>query len=459
MRRSRQKVGEATTVAEASRSPIEARRRRLRRRFKLGIMAATLGIVAAGVWFTPRARYLAGEWGRTARRETLRTLFGLEPTEAEIEADLAIERAETERRTRESLTSYYQDKAPPAIQNLFDAARMDPAHGLIGVGRADNGFLLSPDVFEPDPKRSYRLRPNLRSVWLRQITLLGGPFGLFLVADTPEMRSAALAGGAIVDEPSRQTTNSWGLRGPEPNLDADLKVLVLGDSFMQGMFNGDDDTPPMALQRALADRYGVEVSVLNTGHIGYAPEQYLTCLLEYGPRFEPDCVVVSVCPNDFGDGDAVMAGVGDDWGEAGRRLGEIAIWCRGRTIPYLVVAAPVDRQILGVRSDQNYPAPIPKLLGTAPVGYLNPFEEFLDEHLRLQREAGPDAHPDKSLLFNGHINDNHFSPLGAELWAEAVARRLESLLKDRFTPRVGPASDAVAGERPGPDEGGVTNDE
>ena len=51
----------------------------------------------------------------------------------------------------------------------------------------------------------------------RQVTLHGGPFGLFLVRDTPEVRAAAAGAGAIVDEPSAQTTNSWGLRGPEPD--------------------------------------------------------------------------------------------------------------------------------------------------------------------------------------------------------------------------------------------------
>jgi hypothetical protein len=32
-------------------------------------------------------------------------------------------------------------------------------------------------------------------------------------------------------------------------------------------------------------------------------------------------------------------------------------------------------------------------------------------------------------LFNGQIGDGHFSPLGSELWANCVARRLASLLE------------------------------
>ena len=420
--------GRSKQAEVVERSSAEIRRRRLRRRFKLGIALGTLAVVAAGVWFTPRARYLAGEWAGAARREALRRLVGLEPTEAEIDEARESRRVETERITRLALEHYYRDKATPEVRALFDEAGMDPAHAVIGVGRASNGFLISSKVFEADPNRSYRFRPEVQSVWLRQVTLLEGPFGLFLVPDTPAMRTAAAEAGAIVDEPSRQSTNSWGLRGPEPDLDAEFRVLVLGDSFMQGMFVGDDDTPPMALERALAGRLGVEVAVLNTGHIGYAPEQYYRSLQEYGPRFDPDCVVVSVCPNDFGDEFDVVAGRGDDWDEAGHWLGEIALWCRGRAIRSLVVAVPVDEQILGVRTDQYYPGPIPKYLGGTTAGYLNPFEEFLDEHLRLLA-ADPDAPRGKSLLYNGQINDNHFSPLGARLWADLVARRLDSILK------------------------------
>ena len=119
---------------------------------------------------------------------------------------------------------------------------------------------------------------------------------MFLVPDTPEVREAAHEAEASIDEPSLQTTNSWGVRGPEPDVNADLRGLVLGDSFMQGMFNGDADTPPINLERALSQYPTGSVSILNTGVIGYSPRQYYFTLQEYGPRFNPHFVVVSVCP-------------------------------------------------------------------------------------------------------------------------------------------------------------------
>ena len=42
-----------------------------------------------------------------------------------------------------------------------------------------------------------------------------------------------------------------------------------------------------------------KVSILNTGHLGYSPEQYYYSLVEYADRFRPHFVVVSVFSNDF----------------------------------------------------------------------------------------------------------------------------------------------------------------
>ena len=69
----------------------------------------------------------------------------------------------------------------------------------------------------------------------------------FLVPDGPELAEVLRGTTGIPVETSRQTTNTWGLRGPEPEPDAPLRGLVLGDSYMQGMFVGDDAAPPECL--------------------------------------------------------------------------------------------------------------------------------------------------------------------------------------------------------------------
>jgi hypothetical protein len=285
-------------------------------------------------------------------------------------------------------------------------------------------------VFAPDAHgRVYRFRPNTRSVWLRQVTLLEGPFALFLVKDTPEVRAAAAAAGAVVDDSTIGTTNSWGLRGPEPDPAAPVRGIVLGDSFMQGMFVGDADTPPLNLQRELSRLWNARVSVLNTGHIGYSPEQYYHSLKEFGERFRPHFVVVSVCPNDFGRGKDVIAGGGDDWDEAGYWLGEIRGWCRAHMARFLLVPVPCDVQILHTRHDSYYPARISDYVRVPGSAYCDALDQFIDEHLRLRREETRAGNVSvTSQLYNGHVSDDHFSPTGSALWARIVARRLDLIV-------------------------------
>jgi hypothetical protein len=264
---------------------------------------------------------------------------------------------------------------------------------------------------------------------LRQVTLHNGPFGLFQVLDTPEHRAAAAAAGAIVDEKSIQTTNSWGLRGPEPNPSAQVRGVVLGDSFMQGMFNGDGDTPPLHLERYLQAAWNVSVSVLNTGHIGYSPEQYFYSLREYGDRINPQFVVVSVCPNDFGDGWAVLRGEGDWFGEAGYWLDQIHGWCRARNVLCLLVPVPTHIQVENTRRDDLYPGRICDVFRTQSSRYCNPLDAFIDEHLRLAKLVRQSGQPfQRSKLYNREIDDDHFSPSGGALWASIVGRRITLIL-------------------------------
>jgi hypothetical protein len=407
----------------------EGPRKRRERQFKRAIFCGTTVLMAGMLAAAPMARTRIGHWIEETRQAAARSLVGLEPTREEIETLRKSTRGMTIEATRRSLARFY-DKTTPEMRQLFDAAHMSPANGLIAVGRPTNGFLLSSAVFEPDDAgRSYRLKPNVRSVWLRQVTLIDGPFGLFLVPDTPEVWAAAGGAGAIVDETSRQSTNSWGLRGPEPDRTAKLRGIVLGDSFMQGMFNGDEHTPPLDLKRELGALGFPSVDILNTGHIGYAPEQYYHTLLAFGDRFKPQFLVVSVCPNDFGEGDDVINGGGDDWEEARYWLEQIMLWCNARAIPCLLVPAPVDQQILGVRRDDYYPARIASIYRGSPFSVCNPFDVFLDAHLEARRAGHPAG---KSALFNSQINDNHFSPAGSKLWAQIVAHRLALML----TPQV-----------------------
>ena len=398
--------------------------------FKRFIILLTLAAVAGTVAAFPVGRFHAVEWYRTARTTTIRLVTGLGPDRQEIAADWARRRQRSIDSTTAVLRKFY-DGADEEMRALFRISGMDPEHGIVGYGRADQSFLLSSQVFEPDHQgRSYRLRPNTRSVWLRQVTLHNGPFGLFQVLDDPAHREAATTAHAVVDEPSITTTNSWGLRGPEPDPSAPLRGIVLGDSFMQGMFNGDEQTPPYYLAERLSAMYDVRASVANTGHIGYSPEQYYYSLIEYGDRLDPHFVVVSVCPNDFGDGFEILQGRADWLDEAAYWLDEIHAWCRARGKVFLLVPVPSYPQVENRRKDGFYPGLVNNVFNGPPTAYCDPLERFIDANLELRLEAyaAGESLP-RSPLYNRHIDDDHFSPTGADLWAEIVARRLMLILE------------------------------
>ena len=111
--------------------------------------------------------------------------------------------------------------------------------------------MISPQVFEADTRAIVSLPPGPRSVWLRQITLREGRSGCSRswirpsIAPPPPARGdrrGDLGAAHQLLGPARARTRPA----------APLRGIVLGDSFMQGMFIGDDETPPEALARYLA---------------------------------------------------------------------------------------------------------------------------------------------------------------------------------------------------------------
>ncbi len=308
---------------------------------------------------------------------------------------------------------------------------MDPDHVLLRRGNFDKTVMLPSTVYQPDDSgRSYRLRPGVRSIWVRNFPMKGDVKAYFQVPDRPEAAELVKGTGALIVEGSAQTTNSWGLRGPEPDTETRWPGIVLGDSYMQGLFVGDDQTPTECLKRDLRKRLGGSVEILNTGHLGYSPEQYYFSLVEYADRFRPRFVVVGIFANDFaGDIEVVLKGRGADWEEGKYWLGRIRDVCFGRGIPCLFVPAPWVHQLEGPQLAGNYPGPVSSILETTGLQYLDPINEFADALLLIQIDGLRHGEPvTGNPLFNGRIGDGHFSPQGCEIWAERVGRRVALLL-------------------------------
>ena len=211
---------------------------------------------------------------------------------------------------------------------------------------------------------------------------------------------------------------------------------------MQGMFIGDDETPPERLRRHLQGRLKTRVSILNTGVMGYSPEQYYYSLTAFADRFRPHFVVVSVFPNDFGSIlDVVTRGEGD-WKEGKYWLENIARFCRDRRCPCLIVPVPFSPSVLDRRISGNYPGQLINALEIKSVSILNPFDDFVNAHLKLVAESRKEGRSLEGCpLYNTAIGDDHFSAAGAEVWARAVGDRVILLLD---CGRPGPANPGPA---------------
>ena len=173
------------------------------------------------------------------------------------------------------------------------------------------------------------------------------------------------------------------------------------------------------------------VSILNTGVMGYSPEQYYYTLIAFVDRFRPHFVVVSLCANDFGNAyESASRGVGD-WPEARYWLKKIVQTCGARRTPCVIVPAPVEANLLKRRTSGYYPGILINTMDVEPQTFLDPMDDFLDAHFQSRVDCRRNGRvPTGCALFNDAINDTHFSPAGSEVWARSVGRRLAVILED-----------------------------
>lgn len=96
--------------------------------------------------------------------------------------------------------------------------------------------------------------------------------------------------------------NSQGFRGEPLMTDGRPRVVVYGDSFIQGEFSALEKSFTERLEFHLAERLGSEVEVVNAGVAGYGPGQALGKMRGELEALDPDLVIMAVfAGNDFGD--------------------------------------------------------------------------------------------------------------------------------------------------------------
>jgi GDSL-like Lipase/Acylhydrolase family len=79
--------------------------------------------------------------------------------------------------------------------------------------------------------------------------------------------------------------------------DAEIKVMVFGDSVTAQPAN--NVTYPLLLERALSERLGRRVSVLNFGRDGYGVLQMVDLAVREVPRWKPDLVLIDFITDDI----------------------------------------------------------------------------------------------------------------------------------------------------------------
>jgi hypothetical protein len=139
---------------------------------------------------------------------------------------------------------------------------------FVGAGRFGLESWQTSFLHQPDSELIFSMRPNATSVW-----------------KTAE----------FVEE---VTTNSLGLRGPEPSASrAAARIVVLGDSMTFGHGVGDEETYARRLAAHFAAA-GRQVEVLNAGVRGYGSDQSFALYVTRLRSLRPDLVIFGHYRND-----------------------------------------------------------------------------------------------------------------------------------------------------------------
>jgi hypothetical protein len=83
--------------------------------------------------------------------------------------------------------------------------------------------------------------------------------------------------------------------------DDDFNIVVLGDSFVYGMFLGRQDTIPYRLEQMAQSAGYKNIRVVNFGWISASPYLSLRLLRDIGKKYKPDMVIEVVDMTDFWD--------------------------------------------------------------------------------------------------------------------------------------------------------------
>lgn len=344
-------------------------------------------------------------------------LTTLERIDREVVDDIEpalVDEWRSKRRDVESHVRAIFEQASDPKKAFLRTIGLAPDSAIYAAGLNNGDVGVKPGtLYDPDPgKLTYRLKPNVKGAWLTpdhplKISSehhLESMLAIELVPAIEEAFDAADRAGIDLRRyllPATFATNSWGLRGPEPDPEAPYRILMLGDSFAVGFAVSEDATIAAQFGQVLG-LSDDELSVVNAGGVGYGPSDYYHWLMETLEQgFVPQVVIVNICgTNDFGDlareirksethnrGSSVPRGH-PDWPS-------ISVWKRGkhythriirecwkRDITFFFAVAPEKR--LFHHPHEQFVAGLAALLGPHHRAVvINPFDRLMQAHVRL----------------------------------------------------------------------------
>lgn len=431
-------------IAQNIRDTRESRKKKLHLLFRSGIVGATLLAVGAGLSSTKAGFRLMQE---SFERINPSKLLKHPPTDAELAAQKLqkeLEQFQKERVVIEEEVMKNSNIAQESAEQCFESASPElrtflKAAGLAPEGNAKEKMVLAPEmnlaetwvlsgrVFAAEADGNVGLVPNQQSVWLRGDVY---PSAIPLLPKDEQVFSAAREAGVSFEEfpGAVHTTNSWGLRGPEPDCDAALIVLVVGDSFTHGYGVGDEETAPAWMQKHLAGHVQGGVSVLNAGLTGTGPRQYLRSVKKFLPKLRPDdAVVVQYYSNDFGMDGEVCNDRGAFWAQAGHYLREIWETCEQKGVT--CIFSPSYSKTQFNDREYGYTDRAASILRDVPS---DRFCEILPalqrKNMQLQLEQGRWTNKNSLVHLEG---DAHYNAEGNDVWGRELAEHLLLLLRQR----------------------------
>jgi hypothetical protein len=234
------------------------------------------------------------------------------------------------------------------------------------------------------------------------------------------------------------TTNSLGLRDRERRYEKDeatFRILLLGDSFADGIEVALPDIFSLKLERCLAERANRPVEVINSGTGSYSPGDELLFYLHEGVKYRPDLVLSAVF-------------VGNDITDMERAIDDNMIQSFGGYQFYLEDGQLAKRWIEWASPETPLPFPEAMLRRYSRLYYIfqapdSRVRRLVQEKLAgwgLTQEAGSAAQAEQDsplpeyaadeylIIFAKNFPDNEvIAPRIKELWAlfQAVYRELD----------------------------------